>query len=59
MNNIGRTDWMKKISSNTMKITNKSGKIDRSIMSQHQKGKSMKHLSKKISLGMKKKMERS
>ena len=53
-NNIGRTEWMRKLSSDTIKKTNKSGKIDRSTMPQHKKGKSMKHLSEKISLGMKK-----
>jgi len=53
--NIGRTDWMRKLASETIKLTNKSGKIDRSKMPQHQKGKSMKHLSEKISIGMKKK----
>ena len=52
--NIGRTDWMRKLASETIKLTNKSGKIDRSKMPQHQKGKSMKHLSEKISIGMKK-----
>ena len=53
INNIGRTDWMKKIASDTMKLTNNSNKIDRSKMPQHQKGKSMIHLSEKISIGMK------
>ncbi len=53
-NNIGRTDWMKQKASDTMTLTNSSNKIDRSKMPQHQKGKSMEHLSDKISIGMKK-----
>ena len=56
-NNIGRTDWMKQKASDTMTLTNSSNKIDRSKMPQHQKGKSMKHLSNKISIGMKKRWE--
>jgi len=38
LNNIGRTDYMKKLASKTMTKTNQSGKIDRTKMPQHQKG---------------------
>ena len=48
---------MKKIASDTLKKTNELKKIPRYKMLQHQKGKSMKHLSDKISIGMKKRWE--